>query len=199
MREHSISRKLLTVEASWNTQHRWQGDDQGHSSPIRSRLPAAERPWLAPGFWLKFPQSSTGGRTAAEEDEVEWVVESIVGFLWGPDWSIAILDFVRGEMWSFWWWRRKQVIYTEIHREYKELAEKLLKSYLKEVGINEDPFQEACTSPLAKTRHYRSLCNRGLQKIFLALKQEWARKTWKCSCKPFEWFKGETVYDYLTA
>ncbi|XP_045302064.1 cilia- and flagella-associated protein 36 isoform X3 [Leopardus geoffroyi] len=31
-------------------------------------------------------------------------------------------------------------------------VEKLLESYLKEMGINEDQFQEACTSPLAKTR-----------------------------------------------
>jgi hypothetical protein len=31
---------------------------------------------------------------AEEEDEVEWVVESIAGFLRGPDWSIPILDFV---------------------------------------------------------------------------------------------------------
>lgn len=31
---------------------------------------------------------------AEEEDEVEWVVESIAGFLRSPDWSIPILDFV---------------------------------------------------------------------------------------------------------
>lgn len=31
---------------------------------------------------------------AEEKDEVEWVVESIAGFLRGPDWSIPILDFV---------------------------------------------------------------------------------------------------------
>ncbi|OBS74141.1 hypothetical protein A6R68_15321 [Neotoma lepida] len=62
---------------------------------------------------------------AEEEDEVEWVVESIAGFLRGPDWSIPILDFVE---------------------------QKCEESYLKEIGINEDQFQEACTSPLAKTR-----------------------------------------------
>ncbi|XP_066482268.1 cilia- and flagella-associated protein 36 isoform X2 [Tiliqua scincoides] len=42
--------------------------------------------------------------------------------------------------------------YTEIHQEYKALVEKLLDSYLKEVGINEEKFQEACMSPLAKSR-----------------------------------------------
>uniref|UniRef100_A0A2I3GFD3 Cilia- and flagella-associated protein 36 n=1 Tax=Nomascus leucogenys TaxID=61853 RepID=A0A2I3GFD3_NOMLE len=44
-----------------------------------------------------------------------------------------------------------KLTYTEIHQEYKELVEKLLEGYLKEIGINEDQFQEACTSPLAKT------------------------------------------------
>ncbi|KAL8185104.1 UNVERIFIED_CONTAM: hypothetical protein K2H54_038699 [Gekko kuhli] len=46
--------------------------------------------------------------------------------------------------------------YTEIHQEYKALVEKLLDTYLKEVGINEEKFQEACMSPLAKTRTSQS-------------------------------------------
>uniref|UniRef100_A0A8C0TPC3 Cilia- and flagella-associated protein 36 n=2 Tax=Canis lupus familiaris TaxID=9615 RepID=A0A8C0TPC3_CANLF len=89
---------------------------------------------------------------AAEEDEVEWVVESIAGFLRGPDWSIPILDFVEQKCEVFDDEEESKLTYTEIHQEYKELVEKLLESYLKEIGINEDQFQEACTSPLAKTR-----------------------------------------------
>ncbi|XP_051056666.1 cilia- and flagella-associated protein 36 isoform X2 [Phodopus roborovskii] len=89
---------------------------------------------------------------AEEEDEVEWVVESIAGFLRGPDWSIPILDFVEQKCEVFDDEEESKLTYTEIHQEYKELVEKLLESYLKEIGINEDQFQEACTSPLAKTR-----------------------------------------------
>ncbi|XP_004482020.1 cilia- and flagella-associated protein 36 isoform X2 [Dasypus novemcinctus] len=88
---------------------------------------------------------------AEEEEEVEWVVESIAGFLRGPDWSIPILDFVEQKCEVFDDEEESKLTYTEIHREYKELVEKLLESYLKEIGINEDQFQEACTSPLAKT------------------------------------------------
>ncbi|XP_014698506.1 cilia- and flagella-associated protein 36 isoform X2 [Equus asinus] len=88
---------------------------------------------------------------AEEEDEVEWVVESIAGFLRGPDWSIPILDFVEQKCEVFDDEEESKLTYTEIHQEYKELVEKLLESYLKEIGINEDQFQEACTSPLAKT------------------------------------------------
>uniref|UniRef100_A0A2R8MSM6 Cilia- and flagella-associated protein 36 n=1 Tax=Callithrix jacchus TaxID=9483 RepID=A0A2R8MSM6_CALJA len=86
-----------------------------------------------------------------EEDEVEWVVESIAGFLRGPDWSIPILDFVEQKCEVFDDEEESKLTYTEIHQEYKELVEKLLESYLKEIGINEDQFQQACTSPLAKT------------------------------------------------
>ncbi|XP_055256238.1 cilia- and flagella-associated protein 36 [Moschus berezovskii] len=89
---------------------------------------------------------------AEEEDEVEWVVESIAGFLRGPDWSIPILDFVEQKCEVFDDEEESKLTYTEIHQEYKELVEKLLETYLKEIGINEDQFQEACTSPLAKTR-----------------------------------------------
>lgn len=89
---------------------------------------------------------------AEEEDEVEWVVESIAGFLRSPDWSIPILDFVEQKCEVFDDEEESKLTYTEIHQEYKELVEKLLESYLKEIGINEDQFQEACTSPLAKTR-----------------------------------------------
>ena len=89
---------------------------------------------------------------AEEEDEVEQVVESIAGFLRGPDWSIPILDFVEQKCEVFDDEEESKLTYTEIHQEYKELVEKLLETYLKEIGINEDQFQEACTSPLAKTR-----------------------------------------------
>ncbi|NXI73367.1 CFA36 protein, partial [Anseranas semipalmata] len=41
--------------------------------------------------------------------------------------------------------------YTEIYQEYQALVEKLLEGYLKEVGITEEKFQEAFSSPLAKT------------------------------------------------
>uniref|UniRef100_A0A6I8PAJ1 Cilia- and flagella-associated protein 36 n=1 Tax=Ornithorhynchus anatinus TaxID=9258 RepID=A0A6I8PAJ1_ORNAN len=90
-------------------------------------------------------------RREEEEEEVVWVVESIAAFLRGPDWSGPILDFVEQKCEVFDDEEESKLTYTEIHQEYKELVEKLLESYLKEIGINEDQFQEACTSPLAKS------------------------------------------------
>lgn len=59
---------------------------------------------------------------AEEEDEVEWVVESIAGFLRGPDWSIPILDFVEQKCEVFDDEEESKLTYTEIHQEYKELV-----------------------------------------------------------------------------
>uniref|UniRef100_F7DKE0 Cilia- and flagella-associated protein 36 n=1 Tax=Macaca mulatta TaxID=9544 RepID=F7DKE0_MACMU len=59
---------------------------------------------------------------AEEEDEVEWMVESIAGFLRGPDWSIPILDFVEQKCEVFDDEEESKLTYTEIHQEYKELA-----------------------------------------------------------------------------
>ncbi|XP_044285608.1 cilia- and flagella-associated protein 36 [Varanus komodoensis] len=86
------------------------------------------------------------------EAEVEWVVDSIAGFLRSPVWSTPILEFVEQKCEVFDDEEESKLSYTEIHQEYKALVEKLLDGYLKEVGINEDKFQEACMSPLAKTR-----------------------------------------------
>ncbi|NXG44830.1 CFA36 protein, partial [Psilopogon haemacephalus] len=90
---------------------------------------------------------------AAEEEEgdVEWVVDTIAGFLRGPAWSIPILEFIEQKCEVFDDEEESKLSYTEIYQEYQALVEKLLEDYLKEVGINEEKFQEAFSSPLAKT------------------------------------------------
>ncbi|NXN94501.1 CFA36 protein, partial [Rhinopomastus cyanomelas] len=90
---------------------------------------------------------------AAEEEEsdVEWVVDTIAGFLRGPTWSIPILEFMEQKCEVFDDEEESKLSYTEIYQEYQALVEKLLEGYLKEVGINEEKFQKAFSSPLAKT------------------------------------------------
>ncbi|KAK4823544.1 hypothetical protein QYF61_003176 [Mycteria americana] len=88
---------------------------------------------------------------AEEEDDVEWVVDTIAGFLRGPAWSIPILEFMEQKCDVFDDEEESKLSYTEIYQEYQALVEKLLEDYLKEVGINEEKFQEAFSSPLAKT------------------------------------------------
>ncbi|KAK7902088.1 hypothetical protein WMY93_018857 [Mugilogobius chulae] len=64
------------------------------------------------------------------EDDSEWVLESIVGYLGSPEWVIPVSDFM----------------------ETNARVEKLLENYMHEVGINEQQFLEACTSPFAKSK-----------------------------------------------
>ncbi|XP_069810516.1 cilia- and flagella-associated protein 36 isoform X2 [Dendropsophus ebraccatus] len=47
--------------------------------------------------------------------------------------------------------------YTEIHNEYKELVEKLIEGHLTEMGISEEQFQQACSSPLAHSPDIKSM------------------------------------------
>uniref|UniRef100_A0A669QCD0 Cilia- and flagella-associated protein 36 n=1 Tax=Phasianus colchicus TaxID=9054 RepID=A0A669QCD0_PHACC len=90
---------------------------------------------------------------AAEEEEadVEWVVDSIAGFLRGPAWSVPVLEFMEQKCEVFDDEEESKLSYTEIYQEYQALVEKLLEGYLTEVGITEEKFQEAFSSPLAKT------------------------------------------------
>ncbi|KAM9257619.1 cilia- and flagella-associated protein 36 [Cariama cristata] len=88
---------------------------------------------------------------AEEEGDVEWVVDTIAGFLRGPAWSVPILEFMEQKCEVFDDEEESKLSYTEIYQEYQALVEKLLEDYLKEVGINEEKFQEAFSSPLAKT------------------------------------------------
>ncbi|MEQ2227718.1 hypothetical protein ILYODFUR_001121 [Ilyodon furcidens] len=86
------------------------------------------------------------------EDDSEWIIESIVGYLGSPEWVIPVTDFMENKCTVFDDEDENKLSYTEIHQQYKKLAEKLLENYMQEVGINEQQFLDACTSPFAKSQ-----------------------------------------------
>lgn len=86
------------------------------------------------------------------EDDSEWVVESIVGYLGSPEWVIPVTDFMENKCTVFDDEDENKLSYTEIHQQYKKLVENLLGNYMQEVGINEQQFLDACTSPFAKSK-----------------------------------------------
>uniref|UniRef100_A0A3P8RU83 Cilia- and flagella-associated protein 36 n=1 Tax=Amphiprion percula TaxID=161767 RepID=A0A3P8RU83_AMPPE len=86
------------------------------------------------------------------EDDSEWVVESIVGYLGSPEWVIPVTDFMENKCTVFDDEDENKLSYTEIHQQYKKLVEKLLENYMQEVGINEQQFLDACTSPFARSK-----------------------------------------------
>ncbi|XP_034537808.1 cilia- and flagella-associated protein 36 isoform X2 [Notolabrus celidotus] len=91
------------------------------------------------------------------EDDSEWVIESIVGYLGSPEWVIPVTDFMEHRCTVFDDEDENKLSYTDIHAQYKKLVEKLLDNYMQEVGINEQQFLEACTSPFAKSKTLQSV------------------------------------------
>lgn len=91
------------------------------------------------------------------EDDSEWVIESIVGYLGSPEWVIPVTDFMENKCTVFDDEDENKLSYTEIHTQYKKLVEKLLDNYMQEVGINEQQFLDACTSPFAKSKTLQSV------------------------------------------
>ncbi|KAG7493032.1 hypothetical protein MATL_G00020190 [Megalops atlanticus] len=85
-------------------------------------------------------------------DDSEWVVESIAGYLGSPEWVIPVTDFMEHKCTVFDDEDENKLTYTEIHQQYKQLVEKLLEHYMQEVGINEEQFLEACSSPFARSK-----------------------------------------------
>ncbi|XP_056464895.1 cilia- and flagella-associated protein 36 isoform X4 [Gadus chalcogrammus] len=85
----------------------------------------------------------------AEED---WVLESIVGYLGSPEWVIPVSDFMEINCSVFDDEDENKLTYTEIHKQFKQLVEKLLDNHMQEIGINEQQFVEAYTSPFAKSK-----------------------------------------------
>ncbi|XP_010783289.1 cilia- and flagella-associated protein 36 isoform X2 [Notothenia coriiceps] len=86
------------------------------------------------------------------EEESEWILESIVGYLGSPEWVIPVSDFMENKCTVFDDEDENKLSYTDIHLQYKKLVETLLGNYMQEVGINEQQFLDACTSPFAKTK-----------------------------------------------
>ncbi|XP_064788727.1 cilia- and flagella-associated protein 36-like isoform X3 [Oncorhynchus masou masou] len=85
-------------------------------------------------------------------EDSEWVVESIAGYLGSPEWVIPYTDFLENKCTVFDDEDENKLTYTEIHQQYKHLVEKLLETYMQEVGIDEQQFLEACSSPFAKSK-----------------------------------------------
>ncbi|TWW78347.1 Cilia- and flagella-associated protein 36 [Takifugu flavidus] len=96
------------------------------------------------------------------EDDREWVFESIVGYLSSPIWLIPINEFLETKSLAcilsvFDDEEENKLSYTDIHMQYKTLVERLLDNYMREVGISDQQFLDACTSPFAKSKTMQSV------------------------------------------
>merc|ERR1711892_737569 len=88
----------------------------------------------------------------AESDN--WVFDSLVGFLRGPVWNVPILTFIEHKSLVFEPDEddQNEEEYRKIHEDYKNLVDFMLGSYMEDIGINPDQFEEACGKGTGKVK-----------------------------------------------
>ena len=77
------------------------------------------------------------GRQAPNDD---WVFDSVVGFLVSPKWTVPIEDFCDVHCLIFDTEEENKFAYTDVHNEYQALVERILESFLAELGIDHARF-----------------------------------------------------------
>jgi len=78
--------------------------------------------------------------------EDNWVFDSLVGFLRGPVWNVPILTFIEHKSLIFEpdMDDKNDNEYKKIHDDYKNLVDFMLGSYMEDIGIKPQQFEEAC-------------------------------------------------------
>eukprot|EP00057_Strongylocentrotus_purpuratus_P030842 XP_782861.1 PREDICTED: cilia- and flagella-associated protein 36 [Strongylocentrotus purpuratus] len=100
----------------------------------------------------------------AEEDR-DWVIDGVVGFLSSPIWRVPILSFIEQKCIVFNPEEENKIAYTEIYEEYGGLVEMLLESFLEDLNMNASTFVEVCNA--FKTKQSQSTTT-VLEQVFAA-------------------------------
>ncbi|XP_065062744.1 cilia- and flagella-associated protein 36-like [Rhopilema esculentum] len=82
----------------------------------------------------------------------EFVFDGVVGFLTSPIWQIPVMNFIEKNCIVFDPSEENCLPWSDIQKDYKKLVEDLLSSYLKDVGILEEQFVQACKSSSVQER-----------------------------------------------
>ncbi|XP_063215881.1 cilia- and flagella-associated protein 36 [Bacillus rossius redtenbacheri] len=78
-------------------------------------------------------------------EDCSWVLDSIVGFLQGPVWTAPVLTFIEHKSSIFEPGATEhEQEYKKVFEEYKDLVDSMLTSYMEDIGITPEQFQEAC-------------------------------------------------------
>ncbi|XP_022248028.1 cilia- and flagella-associated protein 36-like [Limulus polyphemus] len=78
------------------------------------------------------------------DEELNWIFDSLVGFLKGPIWNIPILTFLEQKSTVFEPGTENEGEYKKIHEEYKNLVDFMLGSHMEDLGISPEKFEQAC-------------------------------------------------------
>lgn len=76
-------------------------------------------------------------------EENSWLIDLILSFFHSLEWKAPILSFIESKCMLFDNEDENKLEYTDIHKEFKELAEGLIEGLLKETGAGNEAFAEA--------------------------------------------------------
>jgi len=82
----------------------------------------------------------------------DFIFDGVVGFLTSPLWQLPVVNFIEKNCIVFDPSEENCIPWADVHKEYKTLVEDLLSSYLKDVGISEEQFVQACGAPSVQSR-----------------------------------------------
>ena len=86
-------------------------------------------------------------------EDHDWIFDYVLQFLESERFDASVMDFVDDNCEAFDSEDENKLIYTDIHREFKDHVEILIQSNLGELGISSDMFMEACE----RGRHGRDI------------------------------------------
>ncbi|XP_045609982.1 cilia- and flagella-associated protein 36 [Procambarus clarkii] len=91
------------------------------------------------------------------EEDGSWVLDSLVNFLRGPVWNVPMLTFIEHKSLIFEADGQDDDAHHKIHEEYKTLVDFMLGSYMEDMGINPEQFEEACGKAAINTPFHQTL------------------------------------------
>ncbi|CAH3043465.1 unnamed protein product [Porites evermanni] len=76
--------------------------------------------------------------------EREFIFDAVIGYLTSPIWNFPVRTFIEHNSLVFDPDGENHEEYKKIHKSYKDMVDKLLASFLKDVGITAEQFMNAC-------------------------------------------------------
>lgn len=92
---------------------------------------------------------------AASAKEQEWVLEGIVQFVRSPLWNAPINNFIDNNCFVFDGEEESKLEYTEIHKQFQDLVEQLLSTYLEELGVEIGVLVALCKTHMETNEYAR--------------------------------------------
>jgi hypothetical protein len=84
------------------------------------------------------------------EEAIDWLFDYMLGVFKSPSWEVPVMEFIDANAHHFTPADENKLVYTDVHRQFCELVDRLLEEHLAVVGITAEEFVEVCMRARAK-------------------------------------------------